>query len=341
MVKRYGNLWSKIVSYENIKSAYANARKGKSGRTEIQKIDADPEPYLKNIQQMLIDHTFHSSEYRIFTIHECNKERDVADLPFYPDRIIHWALIQVVEPIIMRNLISETYAALPGRGTHQALTLLKRYVQDPKARYVLKTDVKKFFPSIDKDILMDKLRRRIKDADVLWLFGRIIYEYPYSGLPIGNYTSQYLANFYLSDIDHYMKEQYHCRWYLRYMDDTVILGWSKPWLHRVERVMEQKLGEIGLTISHIWQISPVKDRGVDFVGYRTFPSYCLLRSSTKRRLKRAMYRLIMKIKRGNNLDAHDMGCLSAYRGIIQWCSGYRLGSRTVYAVDRLRNCHAQ
>ena len=155
---------------------------------------------------MLIDRTFVSSEYRMFNVREGGKMREIADLPFFPDRIVHWALMQVLETMFLRNLIPQSYAAMPGRGTHQALRTLKRYLRRPDAKYALKMDIRKFFPSIDKDVLMEKLEHRIKDEGVLWLLGRIIHDYPHPGIPIGNYTSQFLANFYLSDLDHYMKE---------------------------------------------------------------------------------------------------------------------------------------
>lgn len=320
---------------ENIKLAYTNARKGKTNRAEIRKIDQNPGPYLKQVQDMLIDKTFQSSEYRMFVIHENNKDRDVADLPFFPDRIVHWAIMQVVEQMFLRHLIPQTYAALPGRGSHQALEKLKKYLRDPKAKYCLKMDVRKFFPSIDKDVLMDKLRRKIKDEDVLWLFSRIIFGYPFSGLPIGNYTSQFLANFYLSDLDHFLKEKYHCLFYLRYMDDMIILGWSKRWLHRVRRKISEIISEWKLELKKNWQIFPVEDRGVDFVGYRTFRSFCLIRKRTKNRIFRAMRRLIAKLEGGSKLDCHDMGCLSSYRGCLMHCDGHRLATKTIYLVDRM------
>lgn len=335
MTKRAGNLWKDVISMENIKRAYTNARKGKTCRSEVRKIDKDPEPYLRDIQKMLIHKTFHSSEYRMFVVHENGKDRDVADLPFFPDRIVHWAIMQVVEPIIMKNLISQTYAALPGRGSHQALATLKKYLRNDNAKYCLKMDVRKFFPSIDKDVLMQKLRRRIKDEDVLWLFGRIIYEYPYPGIPIGNYTSQFLANFYLSDLDHYLKEDYHCAYYLRYMDDMIVLGWSKKWLHRVRRRISEFIDPWGLVLKKNWQVFPVEDRGVDFVGYRTFRSFCLIRKRTKKRLVRSIGRLISKIGEGMKLDCHDLGCLSSYRGCLMHCDGHRLASKTIYVVDRM------
>ncbi len=215
MTKRLGNVWPELVSIELIQEAYQNSRKGKTHRPDVRMVDADPKRYIQEVQRLLVSGEYHTSEYRMFEIHEKGKTREVADLPYFPDRIIHWALILVLHETIMRNLIPQTYAALPGRGAHAGVTKLKEYLKDPQARFYLKLDIKKFFPSILKDVMMAKIEARVKDKKVLDLCRRVIFEYPGDGLPIGNYTSQYFANFYLSDLDHYMKEQFHCRFYLR------------------------------------------------------------------------------------------------------------------------------
>lgn len=331
MTKRLGNIWGTLVSYENIERAYQNSRKGKTHRPDVRKVDEDPEFYIKSIQTMLVEGTYHTSPYRMFKIHEKGKTREVADLPYYPDRIIHWALMQVLHDMVMRNLIPQTYAALPERGAHQGLTKLKQYLRDPQAKYYLKLDIRKFFPSIDKDVMMGKIEARVKDKDALDLCARIIYEYPYSGLPIGNYTSQYFANFYLSDLDHCMKEESHCRWYLRYMDDIIILGWSKSWLRRALRKIGEIIAPWGLEVKDNWCIRPVSE-GIDWVGYVTYPDHCLLRKRTKIRLKRACSRIRRKWAEGREPDLHDRGVLAAYNGCLEWCNGHYLGKQTVYPL---------
>lgn len=188
MTKRLGNVWDTLISDENLLEAYRNSRKGKTHRPDVQKVDEDPMLYLEKIKRMLVDGTYHTSAYRMFEIHEKGKTRMVADLLYYPDRIIHWALMQVLHDTIMRNLIPQTYAALPGRGAHMGLTKLKQYLRDPQAKYYLKLDIRKFFPSIDKEVMMLKIERRVKDPAVLDLCRRIIMEYPLRGLPIGNGT---------------------------------------------------------------------------------------------------------------------------------------------------------
>jgi len=340
MTKRLGNIWDKLVSYDNIKEAYQNARKGKTYRPDVRKVDAEPEKYILEVQCLLKTGEYHTSEYRMFEIHEKGKTREVADLPFFPDRIIHWAVMQVIHEMIMRNLIAQSYAALPGRGAHQGLTKLKTYLKDPRARFYLKLDIRKFFPSIRKDVMMQKLEKRIKDVRFLDLCRRIVYEYPHEGLPIGNYTSQYFANFYLSDLDHYLKEVYHVKWLLHYMDDYIILGWSKAWLHRALKRIQEVIALWGLTIKRNWCIRPVED-GIDWVGYKTFPDYCLLRKRTKMRLKRACRRIVREWGEGREPDEHDRGTVASYFGCLKWCDGHLLGKQTVYPLaERLEICRS-
>ena len=211
-MKRIGFLFEKIVDINNIVLAHLNARQRKTHYKEVQMVDRDVLGYCKKIQKMLIDKTYTTSEYHTFKIIDRGKERDICELPYYPDRIIQWAIMQVLEKVFMRQLISTTYAALPGeykwnkkrkkfissRGSHAALVKLEKFMEDREGtRYCLKLDVKKFFPNINKDILKSILRRLIKDNDVLLLLDDIIDSWE-QGIPIGNFTSQYFGNIYLS-----------------------------------------------------------------------------------------------------------------------------------------------
>jgi len=333
MVKREGNLWEKIISMDNLIEAYKKAKRGKGSQKGVLNFEKDIPGNLQKVQDLLVSGEYRTSAYRQFVVNDSGKERTISSLPFFPDRIVHWAVMLPTHHIFMRNLISQTYAALPGRGTHLALRTLKGYLRDPKAKYCLKLDVRKFFNNIDKNILMRKLTERIKDVRTLDLFAEIIYGYPSDGIPIGNYTSQYLANFYLSEIDHHFKESFHCRFYLRYMDDIVILGWSKPWLRRALKRITKMLGDINLEVKDNWQIFPVADRGVDFVGYRCFQDYTLLRKRIKVRMKRTMSDLDRKLRDGPP-DDHDIGSWASYSGVVKWCDSFRLAKETVYKVGK-------
>ncbi len=334
-MKRYGNLFEKIVDINNIVRAHTNARKGKTHYKAVKMVDSDVLGYCVKIRQMLIDKTYTTSKYHIFEIEDNGKHRSIAELPYYPDRIIQWAVMQVIEEIICKHLIPTTYAALPQKGTHAVLKKMHQYMEnDPSGtRYCLKLDVKKFFPNIDKAILKSLLRRKFKDKDLLWLLDDIVDSYDKGnpkGIPIGSYTSQYFGNFYLSYFDHWAKEQKRIKYYLRYMDDIVILSDSKEYLHRLcGEIAEYLAVNLDLTIKENWQVFPVATRGIDYVGYRSFGSFTLLRTSTKKRLKKATKRLRRKVNGGKQLTLSDRSTIGSYTGILKWCDSARLKDKTI------------
>jgi len=329
-MKRLGKLFDKIIDIDNIILAHKNARKGKSDKAAVQMIDSDIMGYCTKIQQMLIDKTYTTAEYNVFKITDKGKEREIAELPYYPDRIIQWAVLQILSPMFCSHFIAQTYAAIPGKGTHAALTKLREYMTDKEATaYCLKFDVKKYFQNIDKDILKALLRRKIKCADTLWLLDDIVDSFP-EGIPIGNYSSQYFGNYYLSFFDHWLKEVKRVKYYLRYMDDIVILHADKIYLHKLKCEIEEYLTvNLKLRIKENWAIFPTLKRGVDFVGYRAFDDYTLLRNKTKKRLKTATKKLQRKVNSGKKFNLSDRSRIGSYLGILGWCDGHRLLAKTI------------
>jgi hypothetical protein len=168
----------------------------------------------------------------------------------------------------------------------------------------LKLDITKFFPSIDREMLKTQLRRLFKDPDLLCLLDDIADSYD-KGIPIGNYTSQYYGNYYLSFFDHWLKETLRVKYYLRYMDDLIILH-EKEYLHDLRRKIDAYLQDnLKLRLKGNWQVFPTYVRGVDFVGYRSFGDFTLLRRGTKKNLKAAVKRLRKKQERGEPLSVSD------------------------------------
>jgi retron-type reverse transcriptase len=187
-MKRYGNLYSKIYDMENIALAHENAKKGKLHYSEVKMVEANSEKYFKEIHNMLKNKTFHNSKYEVFIKNDKGKEREIFKLPYFPDRIIHHCIMNVLEPIWMKTLISDTYSSLKGRGIHKGVKRVKSALKDREnTKYCLKMDVKKFYPSINHDILKQIIRRKIKDKNLLWLLDEIIDSA--KGVPIGNYLS--------------------------------------------------------------------------------------------------------------------------------------------------------
>lgn len=197
----------------------------------------------------------------------------------------------------------------------------------------MKLDVKKFFPNIDKAILKSLFRRKFKDEDLLWLLDDIVDSYDkgnQKGIPIGSFTSQYFGNFYLSYFDHWAKEEKRIKYFLRYMDDIVILSDSKEYLHQLRKDIAEYLSvNLALMVKENWQVFPSTVRGIDFVGYRYFGEFTLLRTSTKRRLKKAVKRLRRKVERGKALTLPNQSTVGSYNGILEWCDSTRLKEKTI------------
>lgn len=288
-MKRIGNLYQRIYSIENLNLADAIARKGKKKQDGIRIHDRNREANLLLLHATLINKTYCTSQYTTFKVYE-PKERDVFRLPYYPDRITHHAIMNVLEPIFCSTFTADTYSCIKGKGIHAAARGVKRALKDTSGTtYCLKLDIKKFYPSVDHSILKTLLRRKFKDQDLLWLLDEIIDSA--AGLPIGNYLSQYFANFYLTYLDHWLKEVKGVRYYFRYADDLVILHHDKAYLHTLLSEITGYLKDrLNLTVKKNHQVFPVESRGIDFVGYRFYHSFTLLRKPIKQNFARMLAR---------------------------------------------------
>ena len=283
-MKRYGNLYSKIYDMENIRLAHQNARKGKKHYDEVVMVDANTEYYFEQIHRMLKDKTFKNSEYQVFTRKFEQKEREIFKLPYFPDRIIHHCIMQVLEPIWKKSLIRDTYSSIKGRGLHDGARRVKNALKDVYGtQYCLKMDIRKFYPSVNHNVLKEVIRKKIKCPDTLWLLDEIIDSTP--GVPIGNYLSQYFGNLYLSSLDHFIKERHRVKYFFRYCDDLVLLSDRKKKLRIVLKGIIHFCEKTKLTLKRNYQIFPTDDRGIDFLGYRFFHDFILLRKSITRRFK--------------------------------------------------------
>lgn len=273
---------------ENLRLADYKARQGKKRSRGVRMFDRDPEGNLQRLHDVMLAGDYHTSRYTFFQVRD-PKERTIARLPYYPDRIVHHAIMNILEPIFTRMYTADTYACIKGRGGHLARhNIMRAMRRDPQGtKYCLKIDIRKYYPSVDHDILKGILRRKFKDVRLLALLDEIIDSAP--GLPIGNYLSQTLANVYLAYFDHYVKEQLGVRYYFRYVDDIVVLSDDKERLRSILSAMRTYLGErLHLEIKPNWQIFPVEARGLDFLGYVFRHGYVLLRKRIKRNLFRAL-----------------------------------------------------
>ena len=331
-MKRYGNLYEKICDIDNLRLAHKNARKDKSHYKAVQKVDSNPDYYLSQIRDMLVNKTYEVSPYKLRKIMDKGKERELSKLPYFPDRIIQWAILLQIEPIFKKVFTNFTCASLKNRGIHKASQLTDKAMKDRReTMYCLKIDVNKFYPNIDHEILKSMLRKKFKDKDLLELLDKIIDSMPgEKGLPIGSYLSQYLANFYLAYFDHWLKEIKRVKYIVRYMDDVTVYNESKEFLHALLRDMEDYLkNNLKLTAKDNWQVFPTDVRGVDFVGYRHFYGYKLLRKSTCKNFKRKMLNIKKKIQKGLNITYGEWCSANSYKGWLAWCDGFRLTEKYI------------
>jgi len=311
-MKRYGNLYGQITDFASLYEASRLARMGKRSKVSCASFEMNIEEELLSLREGLIAKTYRPGPYREFTIYD-RKPRKISAAP-YRDRVVHHALCRVIEPIFERSFIHDSYACRPGKGTNKAVDRFTEYAR--RFRYVLKTDIRKYFPSIDHEILFAKIERKIKCPDTLRLIGLIIdgsnrqeevnTYFPGDdlftsfqrkrGIPIGNLASQFFANVYLNDLDHYAKEALGCRGYIRYVDDVTVFDDDKKRLWDISRRLAEFLIRERLSLHPDKTFVLPVTEGVDHLGYRVYP--------THRRLRRDnVWRFLRKIKKMHELYA--------------------------------------
>lgn len=335
-MKRINNVFNKICSYENLYNAHAKARLGKTHYAEVQKVDNNYYDYLKNLEFLLINEIYYvnSADYKKKIINDKGKERLIMKLKYYPHRIVQWAIILQIKDKLFSNLTKDTYSAIEGRGLHLCKKNLRKALTDKdNTQYCLKLDIKKYYPSIDKDILINIYSRLIKDKRLLRLLKIIIYsDGEPKGQPIGSLLSQWSGNLYLSSLDHYIKEELKIKYYFRYCDDIVILGNDKDFLrdcfYKIQEFIDKNLK---LKIKDNYQIFPVDIRGIDFLGYRFFRKYTLLRKKILKRMKKS----ISKMKGKTILTYSEFCSLNSYLGWLKHCDGFKLYQKYIMIFNGL------
>lgn len=306
-MKRYGNLWPHVIDFENLLASTRKAQRGKRFRENVLAFNYNLERELLRLHQELKSQTYHPGKYKTFQVWE-PKPRLISAAP-YRDRVVHHALCNVILPIFESTFIFDSYANREGFGTHRALRRFTHFARS--SRYILQCDVRKYFPSIDHEILKALIRCKIKCPDTLWLIDTIIdssneqepsIEYfsgddlltpleRRKGLPIGNLTSQFFANIYLNGFDHYVKEQLKSSKYLRYVDDFALFSDDRAFLAEARIGIEAYLADLRL------KIHPIKSQlfetchGATFVGFRVLPDRIRVRNDNLRRARLRMKRL--------------------------------------------------
>jgi len=284
-MKTYKNLYSQVYDFQNLLKSYYQARKCKSKKGYIIAFEWNLEKNLFDIQKQLKNCNYQFGQYQSFYVSD-PKERLIFAAPFQ-DRIVHHALCNVIEPIFDKGFIFDSYACRRNKGTHKAVFRLKRFMRSfgNDKFYVLKGDIRKYFPSINRDILFQLIKKKISDKNALSLIKAVIDSLDgKKGIPIGNLTSQLFANIYLNELDQFVKHQLKTKYYCRYVDDFVLLykerSQLKKWRAEIKEFLKNKL-QLKMHPQK-QEIFPAKI-GIDFLGYHIFISHILVRQSTVQR----------------------------------------------------------
>lgn len=330
-MKRYGHLYEQVYDLVNLQVAYSNAKRGKKNYKQIQAFEGVAEEKLLELHHTLKNKEFRNGAYRIFRLMERGKQRTIYALPFYPDRILHHAVVQVLAPIWIKGFIRDTYASIPGRGIHDAVDRVKAAVRQCDGWYALKADIRQFYPSVDHDVLKAVLRSKIKDPDMLALLDEVIDSAP--GIPIGNYLSQYFGNVVLSPMDHFIKEKLQIPHYFRYCDDFVLLHPDKKHLHWCRQAIAAFLRAYRLELKGNWQVFPISVRGVDFAGYISWPTHTLVRRKNIQRFKQRLKVKRMRLSEAQRL-IHVTG---SFKGWLRYADTKHLRQCRVLSVRSRAN----
>jgi retron-type reverse transcriptase len=320
--------YSDVYDFANLYGAYLKARKQKRYRGEVLQFSYRLEQEILALQKELEDKTYTTGDYRPFVVYE-PKKRQIVALPFR-DRVVQHALNSIIEPVFDRRMIDDSFACRAGKGTHAAAKRVSYFMGKPSNVYYLKLDVKSFFASVDRNILKRVIRRTIKDKDTLWLIDAVLDSSPVSGLPIGNLTSQLFANVYLHELDHYCKNNLGVPYYVRYMDDVLILSHSKSYLQAALISINEFISKhLSLELNHKTRIGKCKD-GVEFVGFRIWRNLRLIKKQSITRMKKKM----KAWKSGKIQDEKFMASIGSWMGHAVGTSSYRGVMRVV--LDSMR-----
>ena len=332
-MKRYNNLYPLIIDKSNIEIAYKKSIKGKSDHFAVKRFNVKYDENINNIHQILKNKTFTTSKYKTKMIFE-PKKREIYVLPFNPDRIVHHSLMNILEPLLDKMFIHDSYSCRKNKGLH--VGSLKAMQLTCKYKYCLKADISKFYPSISHDILYNMFENKIKCKETLWLLDDIIYSIEGGkNAPIGYYTSQWFGNLYMHELDKIVKHKYKVKNYIRYCDDFVLFDNDKKLLHELKdnitNFLDDKL-QLKLSKSDIFQTK----QGLDFLGYRYFPDgYILLRKSTSKRMKKKIIELRYLVE-NDIIDSNTaLSIVSSIKGWLRWSNSYNLSKSM--KIDELDN----
>jgi retron-type reverse transcriptase len=343
-------MYNNLCSYENLLSAYLKARKNKSKKRYVIEFEKNLMNNIKSLRTELLFHYYTPRPLKTFILRD-PKTRKISKSHFR-DRVIHHAIINILEPIYDKTFIYDSYASRKNKGAQKAVKRLIKFqnkvtkngksvfLKKIKGKelklikgYCFKADIKHYFQEMNHNVLVKILKRKIKDNRVIWLIVRILKNFPSKvgepekGIPLGNYTSQFFANLYLNELDYFIKHKLEAKYYIRYVDDFVILhGCENTLREHKNKIQEFLLNELKI------ELHPDKSRigplysGTDFLGFRIFQKYILLRRRNIRKIKSK----IKKIKNSDEL----MDCVEGFLAYSNFANCHKLKYELIKNLDR-------
>lgn len=350
-MKTYSHLYERLCSFDNLFAAFCKAKRGKSKRWDVLAFECNLFDELMQLQNELLTQTYVPQPMRKLVIHD-PKTRTI-HIADFSDRVIHHAIINIIGPIFEPQFIYDSHASQKMKGTHKAVQRFKKFVQKVSRNgklvstafnrnhvegYVFKADIYHYFPSIDHAILLDMLKEIIKDEKVIWLMSKLLENFstsPGKGMPLGNYTSQFLANVYLNKFDYFVKHGLRIKYYMRYVDDFVIFHQEKRVLGQYQKEIQEYLHGLALKLHpQKSKILPLRN-GVAFLGYRIFHQYMLLRKSNLRRFKRSFEKTAEQYMQGEMTTQQLKGKIQGWQGYAQWANTHNFRKKISGEVRKL------
>lgn len=345
-MKTYNNLFKDANNIETLKEAVHTVCSKRKKYNQYKKYIEDEDATVKLAKEWL--NNFKNDKHISKEIYDgiTRKKRTII-VPTFKELVIQHCLIKVLIPIFTKGMYEHSYASIPGRGAHKGKKVIEKYIHNSankhNCKYVLKMDIQKYFENIDHDILKEMLSRKIRDKKMLEILFEII-EVVDKGLPLGFYTSQWLANWYLQGLDHYIKEQLKAKFYIRYMDDMVIFGSNKKELHKIRREIEKYLNnKLHLKMKDNWQVylfdyvdknGKHVGRDLDFMGFRFYRDKTILRKNIM--LKAA--RKAKKISKKEKSTIYDCKQILSYLGWINCTDTYNMYLKRIKPYVSFQQC---
>ncbi|MDD5528229.1 MAG: reverse transcriptase/maturase family protein [Patescibacteria group bacterium] len=335
MKSQLSHKFEDIINLDNLLEAWQEFLRGKRSRKDVQIFSANLMDNIFSLHHDLLYHAYEHGGYEAFKIND-PKPRDIHKAGVR-DRLLHHAVYRILYPFFVRTFIADSYSCQINKGTHCALDKFRRFAyqaskNNTRTCYVLKGDIRKFFASIDQNILLKILNEYIPDKNIIWLLEKIIKSFSAKangvGLPLGNLTSQLFVNIYLNKFDQFIKHKLKVKYYIRYADDFVIFSENKKWLEDLIPAIRKFLrDELKLELHPDKVFIKTIASGVDFLGMVNFPDHRILRVKTKRRMLKRLSAGRGQLRSGLISEEKFKQSRQSYLGMLKHCRGYKINRR--------------